>query len=236
MSSTVPRLYQLNGICLKALLESRYTPVFTKKNLWKYHYFLTNILHKRRETTLPKGWVVLNVKKLRKALGNSKLQGKSFQFVDKIREDLYEWKILLYKYTITTHEGLVRKKSLAKIKDEVLAMGWKQWVPNLHFKLPAPAKDNTTQGVYQQIKKSLKHLRLDAGAALDFCDTALQIRLKVKSKMEGWMLNQDRRVNTEIHSSWITAVDALQDAIKLPLVSGLGLSSPIPKRVGPTTF
>lgn len=212
------RLYALNESNIHdRLIAAGYSATYIQNNEWKYHYLVTNIIHKRRETTLAKGWVVLNIAKLRAVLGNSKFEGKPFQFVDRIREDLYRWGIILYKYiTNITDEGSIRRKSIAKIKDEVVAIGWKQWSVIKDFVIATKGEKADVQpvGIYKKLQGSLNLLRLDYAGAIAYCEQALATRMKIRSKMDGWKLNDNRRVTADIFSSWKTVLDCLNDTLR----------------------
>lgn len=165
----------------------------------------------------------MDVKQLRKILGNSKLHGRPFQFVDRIREDLAGWGLLKYKYTQQrTEDGEIRNKAQAKLLDEVLEQGWKQWEPNVKLPNPVPdaesesVDDKPLPGVYAKLKTSLGLLRLDYEGAKAFALQALQNRMKIRSKTKGWKQDKNRHMTLKIYSCWLTTLDALQDAIQKP--------------------
>ncbi|WP_185283279.1 hypothetical protein [Hymenobacter sp. NBH84] len=215
----------MNTTDIKSLLLSKgYSQTYIKNNEWKYHFLITNIIHKQRRTTLDYGWVVLNIERMRKVLGNSKINGKPFQFIDKVREDLAEWNIIKYKYIqqrqVNSYGEIeIRNKALAKIKDEAVEQGWKQWDTKAQVVTEVNPEDEGLEklpGVYGKLKSSLSLLKLDYEGAKAFADRALQTRMKVRDRIKGWRQEKNRRITPEIYSRWLTTLDSLRDAIQDP--------------------
>lgn len=203
-------LYKINSICFHELLEKDENSVtYIKNNLWKYHYVLTYILNKRRYTTLKDGWVKVSTQRLKRELGNSKMAGKNCWFVDRIRKDLKRWNIILSKYRNNIGcNGTQTRTSLAKVLDEVALHGWSEWIPNRVITLKQTSAP--LSGVYASIYRSLALVTIDSSAALGFADAAKAAGMSLPNKLCGWWLKTNRVVNEEVHSSWTSAISAIQ--------------------------
>ncbi|MBU6122602.1 hypothetical protein [Hymenobacter siberiensis] len=203
-------LYQINTISFQTLLEKDgNSPTYIKNNIWKYYYVLTYVLNKRRYTTLKSGWVKVSTQRLKHELGNSKMAGKNCWFVDRIRKDLKRWNIILSKYKNNVgSNGTRTRTSLAKVLDEVALRGWSEWVPNRAITLKQTSAPIT--GVYASIRRSLSLVNIDFPAALGYAEDAKAAGMSLPNKLRGWWLETNRVVNEEVHSSWTSAINAIQ--------------------------
>src|SRR5438445_572362 len=78
------RLYRINDLSLENLLASKYKENYIKKHLWKYDYFMTEILNKNCN----EDFVKLNHDSLEFILGRIKINGKVNRAYEIIRNDL----------------------------------------------------------------------------------------------------------------------------------------------------
>jgi len=202
-------LYELNDISFTKLLETdNNSKTYINNNLWKYHYVLTYLLHKRRYTTLKDGWVKVSVKKLKRVLGNSKMKGKNRWFIDRIRQDFKRWNIILTKYKKNVYDNGITKTAMAKIKDERIATGWQEWTPNKEINLRQ--FDQPLTGVYANMQRSLSRLTIDYSQAIAFAQHAFDTSMKLPDKLEGWRVNRDRFVNWDVFTSWKSSIKQIQ--------------------------
>lgn len=205
------RLYKLSAIDINQLLQDTgYSKTYIKNNEYKYHYILTKILDKRRFTTLPDGWVKLNMEGLTKVLGLSKIEGKMMRFPNRIIKDLKEWKIIKYKVVKEKlGDVIVRKSSRAKILDEVIANGYSKWVPNRE--IPVKEKSTVLTGVYAKMQRSLSMVTVDAVEAKKYALKAKQTRMSLPDKLNGYFLETNRYVNEDVYSSWLMSIEMITD-------------------------
>jgi len=187
-----------------------YKATFIRKNQWKYHYFLTKVLHRRRYTLYADKYCRLSIERLRQQLGSSTQNGRSFRFVDRIRKDLRKWDIIRYRYVNQVQEsgGIVRT-SLTKILDEITEPGYSKWQPNIE--IPFKGTDDKPIGITAQILRSLSLLHVDYDAAIAFADQALKERRELPARLEGWRLNTNRYVNKDVYSAWVMSLDAIAE-------------------------
>ena len=206
-------LYKIKGIDFSTnLINDGNSATYIKNNLWKYHYVLTYLLHKRRHTTYKDNWVRVSVGRLRKELRHSKMAGKNCWFVDRIRKDFAHWGIILKKYKdIPGENGKNHRTSLAKIKDEIIALGWQEWAPNTVFLWPQSPQILT--GVYASIQRSLGLLSIDYEGARDFTSWARSTRLALPDKLRGSIVETNRVVNYEVWSSWNESISLVQQCL-----------------------
>jgi hypothetical protein len=206
-------LYQIQGISLKRVLEiNDYSPVYIRNNEWKYHFVITKILNKRRYSTLPNGWVRINIEYLRQFLGGSSDKNGSFRFIDRIRKDLKQWGLIKTKYkTATAANGSKIKLVFAKVLDEYTVRGWRKWTPNKAIK-PPMTKTKLT-GIYAKIQHSLSLLSIDYKGALAFADLAKQTGMKLPAKQTGWKPKKYRVVDEAVYSSWLMAIDLIKSGV-----------------------
>lgn len=203
-------LYRISGIDFSSyLINDGNSTTYIKNNLWKYHYVLTYLLHKRRHTTYKDSWVKVSVGRLRKELRHSKMAGKNSWFIDRVRNDFVRWGIILRKYKkITGEQNKIYRISLAKVKDEIIALGWKEWLPNAVFEWPQSPQILT--GVYTNIQRSLKLLSIDHEGAHDFTNWARSTRLALPDKLRGSIVETNRVVNYEVWSSWHESIKLVE--------------------------
>lgn len=205
-------LYQINNVKLKELLEINYSQLYAKNNEWKYHYVITKILNKRKFTTLPSLWVKLNIEGLRKELGKSSLNGIGFRFIDRIRNDLKTWGLIMMKYTKEiTPEGQIRKQCLVKIKEEYTALGWRRWQLNKAVKVKTT--ENKLTGIYARLQRSLSLLSINYNAANVFASDALAAQMKLPNKLRGYIMQTNRIVDEDVYSSWCMSIDLIKAGI-----------------------
>lgn len=211
--------YQLNSICLTSKLkeEGRYNQAFLKKNTWKYYWYLTKLLNKRRFTPYADGYVRLNTAAARKILGNSKhprttkgQPGKSFQFADLIRCDLKRWGIIKARYQKKTGtDGAEYRILLVKVLDEHCAGGWRRWQPDHEIALRSTGEALT--GVYARIQRSLSLVTVDYPAACRYVQDAFEGREALPDKLVGWRWEKNRFVNEHVRSSWRMSLDYIHE-------------------------
>lgn len=201
-------LYEINGISFEELLKKdNNSKTYIKNNLNKYYYFLTYLLHKRRHSAIRDGWVKLNITKLKKLLGNSKMNGKNCHFIDRIRKDLKRWGIIKSKYRKNILGETITRTSFAKIVDEVYKLGYKEHISPYELKLWKYEEKLT--GVYAQIQRSLSHLTIEEKEATEFADYAFRTKMKLPAKLNGWIMNTDRRVDEDVWRSWKASIQQI---------------------------
>ena len=206
----MPPLYQLNGIDFAQLLQQEgNSKTYISNNLWKYYYFLTYLLNKRRYTTLKDGWVKVSVRRLKRELKNSAMGGKNRWFIDRIRSDFKRWNIILRQCQYKTLEdGTLTCISKAKIRNEALALGWREWTPNK--KVIISTSKPALTGVYAQIQRSLSLLSIEKEAD-SFADKALAEKMPLPDKLNGWFMETDRHVNQEVWSYWKSSIKKIRN-------------------------
>lgn len=211
-------LYQINSVSLVDYMNNNgYSATVIKNNLWKYHYFITYLLHKRRYTMYSNDYVRVSVEQLNKVLGKTDVAGKTERWIDIIREDLKSWDIIRYHYELKIAEtGLKYKISFVKLLDEVIADGWKQWQPQTINNKMLKAMENNRKpnyehltGMYVNIPRSLATVTVDYEAAKDYI--LAQRGKALPDQLNGWFMETNRTVNDAMISSWLMAIKSIRD-------------------------